>query len=78
VTIQMTHSSHVTYDAATLPPEGKASEDLDAHIASYLQAGWTMAFYSVMATPNGSRHHFIWRGPDLPGTAPGQAVTGGA
>jgi hypothetical protein len=72
----MTHSSYVTYDAAASPPEGKSSMDLDAHIASYLQAGWTLAFYAVVGTPSGSRHHFIWSGPELPPAD--QAVPGGA
>ena len=34
------------------------------HIASYLAAGWQMAFYAVHTTNSGIRHHFIWRGPE--------------
>ena len=51
------------------------------HIASYLAAGWQMAFYAVHTTSSGIRHHFIWRGPEegspfpVPsGTDPGQTL----
>jgi hypothetical protein len=62
--MQMVHSSCSTNDTAVEPPPGKTAEDLNAHIASYLAVGWQMAFYAVHPTASGSRHHFIWSGPE--------------
>lgn len=61
--MQMVHSYYSTYDRAAIPPPGKAPSDLDTHITSYLDAGWTMAFYSAVGTQAGTVHHFIWKGP---------------
>jgi len=65
--MQMVHSSLTIQEAAENPLPGKSPEDLNMHIASYLAAGWDMAFYAVHTTNSGIRHHFIWRGP---GTGP--------
>ena len=77
--MQMVHSSLTIMEAAENPLPGKSREDLNMHIASYLAAGWEMAFYAVHPTSSGIRHHFIWRGPadgspfPVPGgTDPGQ------
>ena len=79
--MQMVHSSLTIMEAAENPLPGKSPEDLNMHIASYLAAGWEMAFYAVHTTSSGIRHHFIWRGPadgspfPVPsGTDPGQPV----
>ncbi len=79
--MQMVHSSLTINEAAIDPVPGKSPEDLDMHIASYLAAGWQMAFYAVHTTSSGIRHHFIWRGPEegspysgAGGTDPGQPV----
>ena len=40
---------------------------VDEHIASHIEAGWKMAFYSAYVTTNGTNHHFIWSGPETLG-----------
>jgi hypothetical protein len=62
--LQMTHSHYATYGGAELPAGSGTDDDLNGHIASYLDAGWVMAFYSVVLAGGGSVHHFIWRGPE--------------
>ena len=62
--MQMVHSSLTINEGAVEPLPGKSLDDLNAHIASHLAAGWEMAFYAVHTTSSGIRHHFIWRGPE--------------
>lgn len=61
--MQMVHSALTVNETAVEPLPGKSPDDLDRHIAAHLAAGWQMAFYAVHMTNNGTRHHFIWRGP---------------
>jgi hypothetical protein len=62
-TLRMMHSHYTTYQLSDVPSEG-TSDDLNTHIASYLAAGWVLAFYSVVPSGGGTVHHFIWRGPE--------------